>query len=337
MVRSVRTKEEVRRAVAEARAATEGRDPRGFVASAPPLSKPRTVTGTTTPAHTGPTIPGGSPAGAGPLVVGLVPTMGFLHEGHLSLARRAREECGLVLLSIFVNPTQFGPGEDLESYPRDLERDLAVAAEAGVDIVFRPAVSEMYAPGHSTWVDVEGLTDHLCGASRPGHFRGVCTVVTKLFGICTPDRAYFGGKDAQQAYVVRRMTRDLDLGVEVVVCPTVREPDGLAMSSRNVRLSPAERAQAPMLRRALLEADAAIRGGVTDPEAVKTTVRRRLSEESLVRVDYIEVVSTDDLRPVETITGEVLVAAAVWLGATRLIDNVVAAPAVYLAADPSGG
>jgi len=232
-----------------------------------------------------------------------------------------------VLMSIFVNPTQFAPGEDLERYPRDLQRDLAEATAAGVDIVFHPAAEEMYAPGHSTWVDVEGMTDHMCAASRPGHFRGVCTVVTKLFGICTPDRAYFGQKDAQQAFVIRRMVRDLDLGTDVVVCPTVREADGLAMSSRNVFLSPEERGQAPVLRRALLEAEAAVAAGMVDPKTVVAAIRTRLAEAALVSVDYVEVVSTDDLRPVEKITSEVLVAAAVWMGATRLIDNVVVAPA----------
>lgn len=269
---------------------------------------------------------GGAAAGT-PALVGLVPTMGFLHEGHLALARRARAECALVLLSIFVNPTQFGPGEDLERYPRDLDRDLALAADVGVDAVFHPEPSEMYAPDHATWVDVEGMTEHLCGASRPGHFRGVCTVVTKLFGVCRPDRGYFGQKDAQQAFVIRRMTRDLDLGVEVVVCPTVREPDGLAMSSRNVHLSPEERAQAPVLRRALIEAESAVRAGAADAGALTAAIRSRLAEAPLARVDYVEVVSTEDLRPVAEIRGEVLVAAAVWFGAVRLIDNVVTAPA----------
>jgi pantoate--beta-alanine ligase len=288
-MRLLRTKDEVRQAVAEARAAAAG----------------------------------SGCAAARSLRVGLVPTMGYLHEGHLSLVRRARLECGLVLMSIFVNPTQFGPGEDLERYPRDLERDLALAGEAGVDVVFHPAASEMYAPDHCTWVDVEGMTDHLCGGSRPGHFRGVCTVVAKLFGVCSPDRAYFGQKDAQQAFVIRRMTGDLDLGVDVVVCPTLREADGLAMSSRNVHLSPEERAQAPILRRALLEAERAIAGGVRDPRAIEALARDRLTKAALMSVDYVEVVSTDDLRPIEEINGEVLVAAAVWMGATRLIDNVV--------------
>lgn len=255
--------------------------------------------------------------------MGLVPTMGFLHEGHLSLARRARMECDLVVMSIFVNPTQFGPEEDLESYPRDLGRDLALAEEAGVDVVFHPSAAEMYAPGHATWVDVEGLTEHLCGARRPGHFRGVTTVVSKLFAVCEPDRAYFGGKDAQQALVIRRMARDLDEAVEVIVCPTVRESDGLAMSSRNAYLTPAERVQAPVLHRALVEAEALIAGGERDPRVVVAAIVGRLAEAPSASVDYVEVVSTSDLRPTDRIDGEVLVAAAVRLGGTRLIDNVV--------------
>ncbi len=187
------------------------------------------------------------------LSIGFVPTMGYLHEGHLSLARRARAENEVVVVSIYVNPTQFGPNEDLARYPRDLERDLDLCREVGVDIVWNP--DEMYEPGHRTWVVVGDLTERLCGASRPTHFRGVTTVVTKLFGVVQPDHAYFGQKDAQQAFVIRRMTRDLDLGVDIVVCPTVREADGLAMSSRNVYLTPEQRAQAPTLRRALLAAE----------------------------------------------------------------------------------
>jgi len=255
--------------------------------------------------------------------VGLVPTMGYLHEGHLSLVRRARQENDYVVLSIFVNPTQFGPGEDLERYPRDLERDLELAEQAGVDLVFAPAAEEMYAPDHRTWVEVEELTRGLCGRSRPGHFRGVTTVVTKLFGICRPDRAYFGQKDAQQALVIRRMTRDLDLGAEVVVAPIVREADGLALSSRNVYLSEEERRAAPMLQRALCEAEVAVRAGERDAEAVRDQVRRRIEGVPGARVDYVELVSTQTLQSVERITGEVLLAVAVFFGKTRLIDNVI--------------
>ncbi len=193
--------------------------------------------------------------------VGLVPTMGALHEGHLSLIRAARAENDVVVVSIFVNPTQFGPSEDFSKYPRDLTRDLGLVEKAGGDLVFNPSAEEMYAPDHSTWVDVKGLTEGLCGRSRPDHFRGVCTVVAKLFAICQPDRAYFGEKDAQQLAVIERMVRDLNTRVEVVPCPIVREDDGLAMSSRNVRLTSEARAQAPVLNRALQAARAAVEGG----------------------------------------------------------------------------
>ncbi len=263
-------------------------------------------------------------AGAASGSVGLVPTMGYLHEGHLSLVRRARQENGLVVVTVFVNPTQFSPGEDLERYPRDFERDLGLAGDAGADVVFHPSVEEMYAPDHSTWVEVENLTERLCGASRPGHFRGVTTVVAKLFGIVAPDTAYFGQKDAQQALVIRRMAADLDMNVAMEVCPTVREADGLAMSSRNDYLSPEERRQAPALRQALLEATRAIEGGEGDPRGVEEAFRARLAQAPLARLDYLEIVGASDLAPLATIRGEVLVAAAAWFGRTRLIDNVTA-------------
>ncbi len=256
--------------------------------------------------------------------VGLVPTMGYLHEGHLSLVRRARRENGLVVVSIFVNPTQFSPGEDLESYPRDFERDLGLAGAAGADVVFHPSVEEMYARDHCTWVEVENLTERLCGASRPGHFRGVTTVVAKLFGIVAPDTAYFGQKDAQQALVIRRMVDDLDMNVTIEVCPTVRESDGLAMSSRNNYLSSDERRQAPTLRQALVEATSAIERGESDPRAVEEAFKARLAEAPLARLDYLEIAGASDLAPLVTIHGEVLVAAAVWFGTTRLIDNMMA-------------
>jgi pantoate--beta-alanine ligase len=255
--------------------------------------------------------------------VGLVPTMGYLHEGHASLARRARAENDLVVLTIFVNPTQFAPGEDLERYPRDLPRDLSVAEGAGVDLVFHPEADEMYLPGHATWVDVEGLTDQLCGASRPGHFRGVATVVTKLLALCRPDRAYFGQKDAQQAFVIDRVAADLDLGAEIVVCPIVREADGLAMSSRNVYLTPEERAQAPALFAALRLAGERVAGGERDATAVVAAVRSALEAAPLTRVDYVELVATATLAPVARLEGRVLLALAVWFGRTRLIDNEV--------------
>lgn len=258
------------------------------------------------------------------LSVGFVPTMGYLHEGHLSLARRARADNGVVVVSIYVNPTQFGPTEDLDRYPRDLERDLALCREVGVDIVWNP--DNMYEPGHRTWVVVEELTDRLCGVSRPTHFRGVTTVVTKLFGVVQPDRAYFGQKDAQQAFVIRRMTRDLDLGIDIVVCPTVREADGLAMSSRNVYLTPEERAQAPMLRRALVAAEEAVAAGERRAAAIMARVREVLAQATLGRIDYVDVVDTDLLQPVEEIGAEALLALAVYFGKTRLIDNTILRP-----------
>jgi len=255
--------------------------------------------------------------------VGLVPTMGALHEGHLSLIRRAREENDVVVVSVFVNPTQFGPQEDYSRYPRDLSRDTALAVEAGADLVFAPAAEEMYLPGHSTWVEVEGLTDGLCGASRPGHFRGVCTVVTKLFALCRPDRAYFGQKDAQQLAVIRRMERDLNLGVDVVSCAIVREDDGLALSSRNVYLTPEERAQAVALSRSLRAAEQLVAEGEHRAKAIEATVRQVLAEATLGEVDYVALVDAEELTPVEVIAGEVLLALAVRFGGTRLIDNTV--------------
>jgi pantoate--beta-alanine ligase len=254
--------------------------------------------------------------------VGMVPTMGALHEGHLSLIRAARAENDVVLVSIFVNPTQFGPAEDLERYPRDLEGDRAMSGVAGADLVFGPAVREMYAEDFSTWVDVEGLTEGLCGRSRPGHFRGVCTVVSKLLNICQPDRAYFGEKDAQQLAVITRMARDLDLRTQIVPCPTVREADGLAMSSRNTRLSAAQRAQAPVLYKALRAARDLVGEGERDTARLEAAVRGILAEAPLGNVDYTEIVGADDLAPVATLAGRVLIALAVRFGDVRLIDNV---------------
>jgi pantoate--beta-alanine ligase len=201
--------------------------------------------------------------------VGLVPTMGYLHEGHLELMRRARERCGIVVASVFVNPTQFGPNEDLARYPRDLERDARLAAEVGVDVIFNPPVEEMYPPGYCTYVDVERITENMCGASRPGHFRGVATVVTKLFNIVRPDAAFFGQKDAQQALVIRRMAEDLNMDLEIVTVPTVREPDGLAMSSRNVYLDPEQRRAALVLAGSLDRAVEAVRAGERDVQRIR--------------------------------------------------------------------
>ena len=253
--------------------------------------------------------------------VGLVPTMGALHQGHLSLIRKARSENDLVVVSIFVNPTQFRAGEDLETYPRDLKRDLQLARSAGADLVFSPPVREMYPKGFSSWVEVEGLTQGLCAASRPGHFRGVCTVVAKLFNICRPDRAYFGEKDAQQLAVIKKMVRDLDMAVEVVPCPTVREPDGLALSSRNVRLSPEERVQAPVLYRALSAALTLVENGEREAGRLKDEICAVLAEADLAKIDYVEAVDADGLVPLDVLAGPCLIALAVWFGDTRLIDN----------------
>lgn len=259
------------------------------------------------------------------LTVGLVPTMGALHEGHLSLIRKARADGGVVIVSIFVNPAQFGQGEDLQHYPRPLEHDRDLAAAAGADLIFAPSVGEMYPEGYSTWVDLEGLTAGLCGRSRPGHFRGVCTVVTKLLNICRPDRAYFGEKDAQQLVVVTRMARDLNLAVEIVPCPTVREADGLALSSRNARLTAEQRQEAPVLYRALLAARELLHGGERDAAVLDGAVRSVLAEATLGRIDYVEIVNKADLSPVVTVRGECLLAVAVWFGDTRLIDNITLA------------
>lgn len=254
-------------------------------------------------------------------IVGLVPTMGALHEGHLSLIRRARAECGLVVVWIFVNPTQFGPQEDLERYPRDLERDRALAALAGADVIFNPSVAEIYPPGFSTWIDVEGLGDGLCGASRPGHFRGVCTVVAKFINICEPDKAYFGRKDAQQLAIIRRMVRDLNMRLEIVGCETVREADGLAMSSRNAYLGPEERRQAVVLNQALRAAEQLVREGERDAVTIEGSIRAVLASAPLADVDYVAIVDAEDLRPITAIADECLIALAVRFGATRLIDN----------------
>jgi pantoate--beta-alanine ligase len=255
--------------------------------------------------------------------VGFVPTMGYLHEGHLSLVRRARDECASVLASIFVNPTQFGPNEDLSSYPRDLKRDLHLLEEAGADLVWTPTPEIMYPPGFQTWVTVEGLTQPLEGAVRPGHFRGVTTVVAKLFNAVQPQKAYFGQKDAQQAAVIQRMTRDLDFPIEIIICPTVREADGLAMSSRNSYLSPEERQAATVLFRALSAAQAACTNGERKAEALRQIVREMVANEPLAQLQYVSCADFDTLQEVEEITGKTLLSMAVFVGKTRLIDNFI--------------
>lgn len=255
--------------------------------------------------------------------LGLVPTMGYLHKGHLSLARRAREECDRVAASIFVNPTQFGPTEDLSKYPRDLDRDLSLLEAAGVDLVWTPDNETMYPPDFSTWVEVEGLTRPLEGAARPGHFRGVTTVVAKLFNAVQPQAAYFGQKDAQQAAVVRKMTRDLNFPVEIVVCPTVRETDGLAMSSRNSYLSPEERKSAVVLFRALTAAREAFERGERDAESLRKVMSATLTSEPRARTQYVSCADYDTLEELGTVTGKALLSMAVFIGKTRLIDNFV--------------
>ena len=253
--------------------------------------------------------------------VGLVPTMGALHEGHLSLVRASSSECDLTVVSVFVNPTQFGPGEDFERYPRNLGKDVQSATEAGADIVFAPSPGAMYPPGYATFVEVKRLTEVLCGAVRPGHFRGVTTVVTKLFNICKPDVAYFGQKDAQQAIVIKRMAGDLDMNVEVRVLPTIRERDGLAISSRNDYLSEEERLQATCLHRALQKAEEMYAEGVRDVNGIIAEMTTVIQAERDARIDYISIVDADELEPLTEIESPALVALAVFIGDTRLIDN----------------
>ena len=255
--------------------------------------------------------------------VGLVPTMGYLHEGHLSLVRRARQECDQVIVSIFVNPTQFGPQEDLSRYPRDLERDLRLLEPLGTDLVWLPTAEIMYPPGFQTWVEVETITRPLEGAMRPGHFRGVATVVAKLFNAVQPEKAYFGQKDAQQAAVIRRMARDLDFPVEIVICPIVREPDGLAMSSRNVYLDPEQRKAATVLYRSLSAAKQAYQAGERDAEEIRETMKEVLRKEPLAEVQYVSCADYDTLEELETVSGRALLSLAVLIGKTRLIDNMV--------------
>ncbi len=257
------------------------------------------------------------------LSVGLVPTMGFLHEGHKSLIDRAVKENDRVVVSDFVNPTQFGPGEDLESYPRDLSRDAALCEEAGAALIFNPEPSEMYAEDACTYVNMDGLTKELCGKSRPVHFRGVCTVVSKLFNIVTPDRAYFGQKDAQQLSIIRRMVRDLNFNIEVVGCPIVREADGLAKSSRNTYLNAEERKAALVLSRAVKLGQEMAERGEKSAEAVTAAMTELIEKEPLARIDYVTAVDAVSIEPVTEMKPPVLVAMAVFIGKTRLIDNFI--------------
>lgn len=255
--------------------------------------------------------------------LGFVPTMGALHEGHLSLVRAAKASCDVVAASIFVNPTQFGPTEDLAKYPRSFERDCELLEKEGVELLFAPSVDEMYPAGAVTWVTVEGLSAKLDGRSRPGHFRGVTTVVAKLFHIVEPDAAFFGQKDAAQVAIIRRMATDLNFPVEIVACPIVREPDGLAMSSRNAYLDPQQRKQALVLHRSLLRAKKFWEAGERNAAKLVAAAEEEFAAEKSVRLDYFEIVDPDNLDPLSDVGNGALVAVAAFIGATRLIDNVV--------------
>jgi len=255
--------------------------------------------------------------------VGLVPTMGYLHEGHLSLVRRAKEECDHIVVSIFVNPAQFGPGEDLSRYPRDLDRDLSLIEPLGADLVWMPTAEMMYPDGYQTWVEVEAMTRPLEGAMRPGHFRGVTTIVAKLFNGVQPHRGYFGQKDAQQAAVIRQMTRDLNFPIEIVVCPIIREPDGLAMSSRNVYLNSEQRNAATVLYRSLSKAKEAHDRGERHAGKLRQVMQDVLASEPLAHAQYVSCADYDTLEELDTVRGKTLLSMAVFMGKTRLIDNFV--------------
>jgi len=254
--------------------------------------------------------------------IGFVPTMGYLHEGHISLAKKSVSENDFTIMSIFVNPTQFGPKEDFSEYPRNMEKDTVMAENAGVDVVFSPTEKEMYPYGYNTYVNVEQITDTLCGESRPGHFKGVATVVTKLFNIVEPDKAYFGQKDAQQAVVIKRMVRDLNMSVEIITCPIIREQDGLAMSSRNTYLNEEERKAALILSKSLLDAERLVKSGEKNSSKIIKHIKDMISAEKLANVEYIKIVDQEDLRDVNEIDKKALIALAVRFGSTRLIDNI---------------
>jgi pantoate--beta-alanine ligase len=256
-------------------------------------------------------------------LVGLVPTMGYLHEGHISLVKQAKAECQSGIATIFVNPTQFGPNEDLTKYPRNLERDLQMLEAAGVDLVWTPTPAVMYTAGYQTWVDVESLTKPLEGSMRPDHFRGVTTIVSKLFNATRPDKAYFGQKDAQQAAVIRQMTHDLSYPIEIVVCPILREADGLAMSSRNIYLSPEERQSATVLYRALTAAKTAFTGNEKNAERLRQIVKDVIGTEPKAQLQYVSCADYDTLAELETVSGKALLSMAVFMGKTRLIDNFI--------------
>ena len=257
------------------------------------------------------------------LSVGLVPTMGYLHEGHQSLIAKSVEQNDKTVVSVFVNPIQFGPNEDLATYPRDLDRDSKLCEETGADLIFHPEKENMYDDDFCTYIDMDAVTKNLCGKTRPTHFRGVCTVVGKLFNIVEPDRAYFGQKDAQQLAVIRRMVRDLNFNLEIVGCPIIREDDGLAKSSRNTYLSPEERKAAVILSRALQKGKSMIDSGETDATKVVAAIRAEIESEPLACIDYVEAVDFDSIEPITQIAGNTLIAVAVYIGSTRLIDNTI--------------
>lgn len=265
-------------------------------------------------------------AGTRPRSIGLVPTMGALHAGHLSLIRAARSQCGAVVATIFVNPKQFAPNEDFATYPRTFDADCDLLRAENVDLLFAPSADEMYPPGGATVVEVEGISDRLDGQSRPGHFRGVATVVAKLFNIVAPDKAFFGQKDAAQVAILRRMVRDLNFNLELVVCPTVREPDGLAMSSRNRYLSPDDRHRALILSRALRHIEQRVAEGVLDSAALIDTGLEILAEQPYARLDYLRIIDPETLEDVRDVSKGALVAVAAWIGPARLIDNILIPP-----------
>lgn len=255
--------------------------------------------------------------------IGFVPTMGYLHEGHLSLLRRAKKENDIVVMSIFVNPAQFGPREDYKRYPRDFKRDSRLAKKEGVNAIFYPAVTDMYLAGHSTYINVEDMSDVLCGRSRPGHFKGVATVVSKLANIVPADNAYLGQKDAQQAVIVKKMVRDLNIPIDIKVVHTVREKDGLAMSSRNVYLTKSERREAPAIFTSLVVAKKMIKRGERESRKIIKAIRDFMAKHSSAKIDYVAIVDTKNLKDVKRIKGEVLIAIAAYFGKTRLIDNII--------------
>ena len=256
--------------------------------------------------------------------IGFVPTMGYLHEGHASLMKKAKEQCDKVVASIFVNPMQFGVNEDLDSYPRDLQADAKLCDSIGVDLIFHPDVEEMYDSGFCSFVDMNGLTKELCGKSRPIHFRGGCTVVCKLFNIVTPDKAFFGQKDAQQLAVIRRMVKDLNMDIEIVGCPIIREEDGLAKSSRNTYLSADERRAALILSQTIRLGEQMVKDGERDAQKLTAAMKENISKEPLAKIDYVDAVSMDTIEKTDELKGTILVAMAVYIGKTRLIDNFIA-------------